>query len=207
MVDFRGIKLHDDGRHPNIVGVADLDVGTKDLQHCADAIIRLHAEWLYGRGDRDIAYRSVSGQTLSYSRHLAGERARVDGKGLVFERKAAPLKDQHAVFRSWLDDVFSWAGTASLERDGKKVASLADMVAGDFFVMSGTPFGHAVIVLDVARDERGRVAILLGQSYMPAQSFQILAQRGSPWFVIDSGDAFVDTPFWKPFPVSTLRRF
>jgi Domain of unknown function (4846) len=207
VVDFRGKKLHADGHHPNIVAVADIDVGAKDLQHCADAILRLHAEWRYGLGDRDISYRSVSGQPLSYRAHLAGERARIDGKNLVMERSAPARKDDHAVFRGWLDDVFSWAGTASLERDAKKVPSASELMPGDFFVMSGTPFGHAVLVLDVARDERGRAAILLGQSYMPAQSFQVLARDRSAWFVVEPGDAFVSTPFWKPFSITSLRRF
>ena len=109
-------------------------------------------------------------------------------------------------FAGWLDDVFSWAGTASLERDGKKVASPSEMTAGDFFVLSGVPFGHAVLILDVAKDERGRTALLIGQSYMPAQSFQVLANGGSPWFIIEPGAAVVETPFWRPFPMSSLRR-
>ncbi len=206
VVDHRGQRLHEDGRHPNIVAVADLDVGTKDLQQCADAILRLHAEWRYGRGERDLAYRSVSGQALSYRGWLAGDRGRADGNKLVFQKIAAPREDTHALFRAWLDDVFAWAGTPSLDRDGKKVA-LADIEGGDFFVMSGAPFGHAVLVLDVARDTQGRVAILLGQSYMPAQSFQVLRPGGgSPWFVIEPGAASVETPFWKPFPVTSLRR-
>ncbi|MCW5834941.1 MAG: hypothetical protein KIS78_21245 [Labilithrix sp.] len=49
---LRGERLYDAGRHPNIVAVADIDVGKKDLQHRADAIIRLHAGWRYGRGER-----------------------------------------------------------------------------------------------------------------------------------------------------------
>ncbi len=206
VIDYRGNKLHDEGRHPNIVAVADLDIGEKDLQQCADAIIRLHAEWRYGRGDRDLSYRSVSGQPLSYRGYVAGDRAVVDGKNLVVRRAAAARKDDHTLFRGWLDDVFSWAGTASLERDAKKVTSLSEIAPGDFFVMSGSPFGHAVLVLDVARDDKGRLALLLGQSYMPAQSFQILARDGSPWFVVEPGDTFVDTPLWRPFPISSLRR-
>ncbi|MBX3215937.1 MAG: hypothetical protein KF850_28110 [Labilithrix sp.] len=206
VVDFRGQPLYESGRHPNIVAVADIDVGKKDLQHCADAIIRLHAEWRYGRGERDISYRAVSGQPLSYRGYVAGDRAFVDGNKIVLKRAASPKTDDHALFRVWLDDVFSWAGTASLERDGKKVGGAAAMVAGDFFVMSGTPFGHAVLVLDVARDERGRAALLLGQSYMPAQSFQVLAQGGSSWFIVEPGAAAVETPFWKPFPMTSLKR-
>jgi hypothetical protein len=206
VVDFRGNKLYGDGRHPNIVAVADIDIGTKDLQHCADAIIRLHAEWHYGRGEHDISYRTVSGQALSYRGYVAGDRARLEGKNITVERTAPAQKDDHALFRGWLDDVFSWAGTSSLERDGTMVSSAAEMRAGDFFVMRGAPFGHAVLILDVARDERGRTALLLGQSYVPAQSFQVLATAGSPWFIVEPGDVFVNTPFWRPFPMTSLRR-
>jgi hypothetical protein len=213
VVDFRGRPLHDRGGHPNIVAVADLDVGSKDLQHCADVIIRLHAEWRYGRGERDLTYRAVSGQALSYRAYLAGDRSAIDGKSLVFRRTAAARKDEHAHFREWLDDVFAWAGTASLERDGKKVPASSGIEPGDFFVMSGNPYGHAVLVLDVARDDRGRTALLLGQSYMPAQTFQILRPDGGdadaapgPWFILDETSRAVDTPFWRPFPMSSLRR-
>lgn len=212
VVDYRGNPLHSNGKHPNIVAVADLDIGSKDLQHCADVIIRLHGEWRYGKGERNLAYKSVSGQTLSYQGYAGGERAIVEGKGITLKHVAAPAKDSHALMRGWMDEVFSWAGTASLEPYSKKVA-WKDVAPGDFFVMSGQPFGHAVIILDVAKDDKGRVALLLGQSYMPAQSFQILKPAGgnngytdTAWFVVEDNDQLVDTPFWQPFPKTSLRR-
>lgn len=212
VVDYRGRPLYDGGKHPSIVAVADLDIGSKDLQHCADVILRLHAEWRYGKGERSLAYKSVSGQTLSYPGYLKGERAVVEGKGIKLSPVAAPQKDSHAVMRGWMDEVFSWAGTASLEPYSKKVA-WSDVAPGDFFVQSGSPFGHAVLVLDLAKDDRGRVAMLIGQSYMPAQSFQILKPAGknggvsdTAWFVVEPSDATVDTPFWQPFLKTSLRR-
>lgn len=211
VVDYRGIPLYDHGKHWGIAAVADIDVGSKDLQHCADAIIRLHAEWRYGRGQRDIGYRSVSGVRVGYKSWLAGERPVATGKDIVMKRNAAAHADDHATFRAYLEELFNWAGTPSLERDAMKV-DLDDVRAGDFFVMLGQPFGHAVLVLDVAKHADGRTALLLGQSYMPAQSFSILRpNEGSPgksaWFVVDKGAHYVDTPFWKPFPRSALRRF
>src|SRR5690606_4652602 len=114
--------------------------------------------------------------------------------------------DDHAFFRGFLDEVFAWAGTASLERDATKVA-LEAIQPGDFFVMSGQPFGHAVLVLDVAKSGDGRTALLLGQSFMPAQSFHVLRPGAeTAWFVVPKAAPFVDTPFWKPFPASALRR-
>lgn len=208
VVDYRGIPLYDHGKHWGIAAVADLDVGNKDLQQCADSIIRIHAEWRYGRGQRDIGYRSVSGVRLGYQAWLAGERPIVSGKDIVMKKAAAAHADDHATFRAYLEELYNWAGTPSLERDAIK-ADLDDVRAGDFFVLTGQPFGHAVLVLDVAKHADGRTALLLGQSYMPAQSFSILRpnERASAWFVVDKGAQLVDTPFWRPFPRASLHRF
>jgi hypothetical protein len=64
-----------------------------------------------------------------------------------------------------------------------------------------------VLVLDVAANPEGRRVALLGQGFMPAQDFHVLSPGGddAPWFPLD-GDT-VATPFWKPFPWSSLRRF
>ena len=59
----------------------------------------------------------------------------------------------------------------------------------------------------MGEDEAGRVALLLGQSYMPAQSVHVLRPDAtSPWFVVAPGDETVTTPFWRPFPITSLRR-
>jgi hypothetical protein len=205
VVDYAGHRVRQ-GDHPNIAAVVDIDVGTKDLQQCADAIVRLDAEWRWSRGDRDLVYRAVSGEPLSYARYRAGERAVVSGAGVEFRKLAEPRANDHAVFRRWLDEVFAWAGTLSISRDGKRVPREA-LRGGDFFVLTGSPFGHAVLVLDVARDANGRTAVLLGQSFMPAQSFHVV--RPDPttaWFPIEPGADEIATPFWKPFPITTLRR-
>lgn len=74
-------------------------------------------------------------------------------------------------------------------------------------VQPGAP-GHAVLVLDVARAAGGRRALLLGQGYMPAQSFHVLrAGREGAWFVVEPGAPGLDTPFWPLFPWKTLHRF
>ncbi|MBX3187980.1 MAG: hypothetical protein KF819_13235 [Labilithrix sp.] len=204
VVDYRGRTLHAD--HDGVAGVVDIDVGTRDLQQCADAVIRMNAEWRYDRGERDVTYRAASGTTLSYRAWLAGDRAVLASGALSPRRAASPRADSHAAYREWLDEVFTWANTASLERDGVRVA-LARVAPGDFFVEKGVPIGHAVLVLDVAKDASGKTALLLGQSFMPAQSFHVLRpSRRAAWFVVDETTTEVATPFWTPFAVGSLRR-
>jgi hypothetical protein len=72
--------------------------------------------------------------------------------------------------------------------------------------MPGSP-GHAVLVLDLARAADGRRVALLGQGFMPAQSFHVLRpSREGTWFAIDPGTSGIKTPFWPTFPWSSLRR-
>jgi hypothetical protein len=195
-----------DGDHRFVAAVVAVDVGARDLQQCADMIIRMHAEWQWASGVRDHVYRAASGLPLSFARYARGERLRVEeGRPrLTIAARAAP--PTHAMMRAWLDDVFGWANTGSLSRDARRV-EIDDLRPGDFFVMPGFPVGHAVLVLDVARDPAGRRALLLGQGFVPAQSFQVLRPSASEtWFVLDEAAGALATPFWRPFPFSTLRR-
>jgi hypothetical protein len=192
--------------HPNVAAVAAIDVGKRDLQQCADSIVRLHAEWRFAAGGRDQAYRAASGMQLSFPRFAQGERLQVtEGKPRLFPG-ARPSEPTHALLRTWLDDVFGWTNTGALVRDARKVA-LAELRPGDFFVVSGSPYGHAVLVLDVAKNAEGRRALLLGQGFVPAQSFHVLrTSAGEAWFELDEEAGEIKTPFWSPFPFSSLRR-
>lgn len=203
---YDGAKLLD-GDDPRLFRVADLDVGARDLQQCADSVIRWHAEWLWSRAEGPkAAYHFVSGDLASFARYAAGDRPVVIGNRVSWERRAKARSDRTA-YRSYLDVVFTYASTLSLAREARTLAK-EDASPGDFFVLPGGP-GHAILILDIAQDANGRRIALLGQGYMPAQDFHVLASRNpsfSPWFSLD-GDA-VDTPFWSvPFPWSSLRRF
>jgi hypothetical protein len=168
--------------------VIDIDVGTRDLQQCADAIMRLRAEWLFAAGRKaDIGF--------NYS----------DGRRRAF---AARRKSDYASFRKYMDLVFAYAGTYSLEHELKPVP-VSDMQIGDVFIKGGFP-GHAVLVADMAENaQTGERRFLLIQSYMPAQEMHVLknpgAADGSPWYPAQfSGDLV--TPEWT-FQRDALRRW
>lgn len=67
-----------------------------------------------------------------------------------------------------------------------------------------------MIVVDLAIDSTaGKKAVLLAQSYMPAQEIHILnnprADNMNPWYVVNGEDKLY-TPEWT-FAWSELRRF
>jgi hypothetical protein len=201
---FAGDVLHQ-GNDARISAVVEIDCGKSDLQQCADSAIRMHAEWLWSRGDKaSIAYHFLSGDFATYLRYAAGERPSVSGNKVVWRSSAKP-SDDRATFRRYLDMVFMYASTISLAKESRAVER-GSLAAGDFFIQAGSP-GHTVLVLDVAENATGERAALLGQGYMPAQDFQVLASGESigPWFSLEGDE--VATPFWDPFPWKALQRF
>lgn len=189
--------------------VIDIDVGNRDLQQCADAAMRLRAEWLFaGNRAADIAFNDTgSAKPIAFSRWAAGERPKMSGRTLSWSRSTKP-DASYASFRRYMDTVFTWAGTYSLERE-LAPAPVAEIAAGDLFIKGGFP-GHAVLVADIAESKAtGEKRFLLVQSFMPAQDMHVLknpqSADGSPWYPLAFGEQLV-TPEWI-FPRESLRRW
>lgn len=189
--------------------VLNIDTGTRDLQQCADAVIRLRAEYLFSQNPDLVHFHLTSGHDIRFADWYAGRGFRVSGEQVLSVPRAAE-QPTHAVFRRYLDQIFTYAGTLSLARE-LKPASPADVQPGDVLIKGGSP-GHAVLVLDVAvQHATGRRYALLAQSYMPAQQIHVLrnvwgdAALGA-WFPINPQDARISTPEWT-FANNELKRF
>ena len=196
-----GLKSNQEAHHV----VLEVDVGKRDLQQCADAVTRLRAEYLH-QADSEVCFRFTNGSPARWTEWMKGMRPRISGRKTEWQ-KSAKVDASYTSFRRYLDMVFSYAGTFSLARELEPVTDVSHIEAGDVFIQGGFP-GHAVIVVDVAEDAHGRRAVLLAQSYMPAQDIHVLRNPQSadnPWYVID-GDKPLATPEWD-FPAGSLRRF
>ncbi len=205
------VRLHDGtpkGNQKAQEAVLDIDVGREDLQQCADAVMRLRAEYLFAQGRLDdIHFNFTSGDEARYTRYRDGWRARIKGNDVSWVQ-SAPTDSGYGTFRDYLKLVFMYAGTASLEKELTSVDDPGQIAPGDVFIQGGFP-GHAVIVVDVAVNAAtGAKVFLLAQSYMPAQEIHVLrnpASTTSPWYSADIGDG-LDTPEWD-FTGGDLRRF
>lgn len=206
------VYLHD-GRKKNNQSahhaVLDIDVGKRDLQQCADAIIRLRAEYLYSRNNYDaIHFNFTSGDEASYQKWQKGYRPLVRGNQVKWRKKRGYDKS-HRTFRKYINTVFMYAGSYSLSQELKTVNNIQEMQIGDIFIKGGFP-GHAVIVVDMATHKTtGKKLFLLAQSYMPAQDVHILKNPShdnlTPWYQLDFGE-MLDTPEWV-FNHKQLKRF
>jgi len=182
--------------------VVDMSVGTKDLLQCADALMRLRAEYLYGSGKTGaIAFHTTSGDLIPFSRWMKGERPVLTG-GQISWRPGAP-DGSYLSFSRYLEFIYTYSGTVSIKQDTRPVA-FSEMVPGDLFLQSGSP-GHAVMVADTA-EKNGERLFLLVQSYMPAQEIHVLKSDQGAWYRARLVGTELVTPEWT-FPRESLRRF
>ncbi|RIJ33437.1 DUF4846 domain-containing protein [Pontibacter oryzae] len=188
--------------------VLDIDVGKYDLQQCADAVMRLRAEYLFKQKRfNDIHFNFTNGFRADYNKWRQGYRINVKGNVCSWVNKSIP-STSYASFKDYLHVVFTYAGTLSLAKE-LKPADLSDLQIGDVFIKGGSP-GHAVIVLDMAENKAiGEKLFILAQSYMPAQEIQILqnptAPNLSPWYNTTFQGPLL-TPEWT-FQKNQLKRF
>ena len=190
------------------LAVVDMDIGEKDLQQCADAIMRLRGEYLLQEKAYDqIHFNFTNGFRAEYSRWRNGDRIKVQGNKVSWYHTNTESKSYQS-FRRYMEWVFMYAGTLSLAKELRPV-SPREMKIGDVFIQGGSP-GHAVIIVDMAVEEiSGKKQFILAQSYMPAQDIQVLqnplATGQTPWFHLEVGQPLV-TPEWT-FKVTDLKRF
>ena len=199
-----------DGRILNspAAAVVDLDVGKRDLQQCADSIIRLRAEYLFSQGrHEDISFQLTNGMNVDFSQFTKGYQLKQVSRTKVKWVPRGKRGASHGALQQYLKQVYLWAGTASLQNESIRVR-LTDLQAGDFFIQGGFP-GHTVLILDIAENAKGETRALIGQGFMPAQSFHVVPNReGNPWHALKGKDMELWIPGWpKPFRESDLYRF
>jgi hypothetical protein len=167
--------------------VLDIPVGKKDLQQCADAVMRLRAEFLYHH-------------------NRLSEISFADNNGKKYK---CPASADRRNFERYLENVFAWCGTASLEKQLRPVKTIGQVEPGDVLIRGGFP-GHAVMVVDVATDTSGKKIYLLAQSYMPAQDIHVLQnpmnKALSPWYEAAGDNSMIYSPEWT-FSPKELRRW
>lgn len=205
------VHFYNGQEKPNKVAAAvlNLDVGAKDLQQCADAVMRLRAEYLYQNKLYDaLHFNFTNGFNAEYAKWRNGYRIAVKGNKVSWIHSAKDSTSYES-FREYLNTVFMYAGTASLAKELKSI-TLNQMQIGDVFIRGGSP-GHAVIVVDMAINSKtNKKLFMLAQSYMPAQDIHILVNKNnpviSPWYELDETANEINSPEWT-FENNELKRF
>lgn len=149
--------------------VLDISIGNENLQQCADAVIRLRAEFLFTQKMYDqIVFTDNEKGIYAF----ASPYTRIN-------------------FMKYMKKVFGMCGSASLAKQLKQVTNFENITAGDVLIRGGFP-GHAVMVMAVAENTAGKKIFMLAQSYMPAQDIHILVnptdEKLSPWYEVNDAN-------------------
>lgn len=188
--------------------VLDVSVGDRDLQQCADAVMRLRADFLFEKKQFDaIKFSDGDGFSMDFGKWALGNRIVFSQNKLHWEA-CNTCNTSDLSFRKYLNVVFAFAGTATLSKELIPLSKIEEVEVGNVFIKGGSP-GHAVIVVDMAVNSEGKKVFLLAQSYMPAQDIHVLKNPTdltlSPWYSTDFGN-ILETPEWN-FKEKELTKF
>ena len=205
--DYKAIPIVKQYNHAAIMNI---DVGDKDLQQCADAWIRLYAEYLWKNCRFDeIKFEFTSGQTFAWNDYKKGMRTK-EAKNRVTFYSTKKIDDSYESFREYLNIIFRYAGTISLERESRPILQNNQIKTGDFLITPGSP-GHSVIIVGIAKNNAGKFLYLLAESFMPAQDIHLLRNTAkssiSPWYELDvkSPQTATNKYIFKPTLIKRFR--
>jgi hypothetical protein len=204
VVTTEGLVITTDA-DPGVAAVLDLDV--RPDQECADVILRLRAEWLRRQGrEGEIVFNLTGPGEISWPEWTRGMRPVLHGQQVGFERRGEP-GDSREAFDGYLRAVCAWCSTVSLAKDGVPAAA-GDLRIGDYVSRPELgSAGHAMLVVDLARSEDGRVVALFAEGLMPAQTPHAIRGNGpAGWVEVDPSADF-DVLAWRRFEWSLHRRF
>lgn len=159
---------------------------------CADCVMQLVGDYLYGKGRyNDIVFQLSGGSKLKFGTWAGGDYSR-------------------SKYLSFMSSVYCSANTYSLMSQSESVKmNIKDIFPGAYFIMkkdSKHLYGHAVYVIDVAKNAKGDVAFLLAQGSTPSQDMHIFLNPlhpDDPWYYSNEIGSSFAIPFWT-FSTSNL---
>jgi len=165
---------------------------------------RIRADYLRQEQQFDaLHFNFTNGFSCEYAKWIDGFRVKIEGNKTTWYA-TTQKGDTDANYWKYLELVWSYAGTLSLEKEliSKNTQAID---AGDVWIKGGSP-GHAILVVDLAQNNNGDKIFLLAQSYMPAQEMHILKNptdsKLSPWYSIPKNE--LTTPEWT-FELNQLK--
>lgn len=203
---FNGTKK---GNQSAQYAVLNIDVGDKDLQQCADAVMRLRSEYLFANKKfSEISFQFTNGFQCDFEHYAQGYRVVFSGNKCSWA-KQAENNYSHSALRKYLDLIYSYSGTKSLYQQMQAIP-FSSIQPGCVLLQKREPYGHAVTVMDMAYNSQTKDTIfLLSQSYMPAQDIHILRNPMnddlSPWYSVKD-EEIIETPEWT-FTKGDLKKF
>lgn len=203
--DYRG-RIWKNAEDTTVAAVVDWDITGNKLEQCMDIIIRLRAEFLFESGRTDeIVFLMPDRSELKWRDWKTGLRPVQSGWSFPLTPLAKP-DDSRQTLEGYLNCIFNYSDTQTYYF-GLDTVDYRDIRIGDFIVKRGKK-GHAVVIVDLAKDKDGNLIALFAQGDTPACQLYLLSYRESdPWVPLDFSKGDVPLPIRKTMSWDGLRRF
>jgi len=205
VLDYRG-KIFKSGTDSIVAGVVNWDIKNRRLEQCMDILIRLYAEysWEYNK-TTPLSLPLPGGYWLGWEEWKNGFRPVFKGINVKLKKKA--ISDSTTLtFRRYLNTIYNASHTQQFYHAYQAVDRTKVQI-GDFIVKKGSK-GHAIMIVDLAKNEHGDLIALIGNGDTPACQFFLLNFRtGQPWIPLVFVEDILDLPLRRKMSWDGLRRF
>ena len=200
IINFDGSEYFAQHWHDAIL---EIPVPKNGLQQCADALMRIRAEYLWNKNlQHKIGFKFTSGHYCSWKQYAEGYRPKINGSKVKF-LKTTNANYSKSNFYNYLNLIFTYAGTASLHAELPKV-KIKDLKIGDMLIQPGFP-GHIEIIADEIINSNGEKMYLLVQGNTPAQNVCLLKNFEdidiSPWYRFAENEPVYTPSYYFDKPV------
>ena len=205
VVNYKG-EVFKSGSDTSVAYVVDMNITNRYLEQCMDVLVRLYADFLWQKKQaEELTLPLPGGHWLAWQNWKEGFRPVFRGINLSLIRATQPDSSFQS-YRTFLNTVYSESHTQQFYHAYQPVKRM-DVNIGDMFIKKGTK-GHAVMIVDMAINERGQMIALIGNGDTPACQFFLLNyQTNNPWIPLDFDQETLSLPLRRKMSWDGLRRF
>jgi len=205
VLDYKG-RIFKSKNDTTVGAVVDWDIKGKRLEQCMDVLVRFYAEYLWENNKQENLNLPLPGkQSIKWSDWEKGFRPKFSGIK-VKQVKTELFNSSKRNFVKYLNLVFAESHTQQFYYAYPPIKR-EDVQIGDFVIKKGVK-GHAVMIVDIAKNANGDLIALIGQGDTPACEFYLLNfKKENPWFPLDFSNELIPLPIKKKMTWDGLRRF
>jgi hypothetical protein len=189
-----------------VAAVVKWDIYGKRLEQCMDIAVRMYAEFLWDEElYNDLGFPLPGGAWLYWEQWKEGYRPYFKGIR-VNMIQTAPPDDSYASYNKYLNTIFAESHTQQFYHSYYPIKR-KNVQIGDFVVKKGTK-GHAVMIVDLAKNTQGEMIALIGNGDTPACQFFLLNHsKKTPWVPLYLNAEVIPLPLRRKMTWDGLRRF
>jgi len=203
--NYRG-GIFKTGLDTAVAYVVDLDIKGRRLEQCMDILVRLHAEYLWeNKRVKNLKLPLPGGYWLKWEDWRNGFRPVFKGID-VDMHKSSQFDSTHRTYQLFLNTVYSEAHTQQFYHAYQRLDRLTVEI-GDIIIRKGTK-GHAVMVVDMAKNDQEELIVLIGTGDTPACQFFLLNhKKDRNWIPLKFDQEILELPLKRKMGWDGLRRF